>query len=144
MSNHFHILVKENVEGGISKFMHRVGTSFTKYYNLKHNRIGNVFVKPFRSKHIKDDRYYKRIAQYIHLNPAEIFEPKWKSGEVRQMDILKKQIQEYKYSSLLEYSGVKRPENSILDNGSKELLKELPPFSQIIDEAALYYTQLSM
>src|SRR5579859_6476622 len=56
MGNHFHLLLQEKVPNGISKFMHKVGTGYTKYFNLKNDRIGNLFVKPFRSKHIHDDR----------------------------------------------------------------------------------------
>src|SRR3989344_1270124 len=38
MPNHFHLLIKESVEGGISRFMHRVGTSYTMYFNIKRKR----------------------------------------------------------------------------------------------------------
>lgn len=143
MPNHFHLLIKEISEGGVSKFMHRVGTSFTKYFNIKHERVGNVFIKPFRSKHINDDRYHKRVAQYIHLNPAELFDPGWKSGKVRNIDLLKKRLEQYRYSSLPDYCGIARPENTILDACSKELLMDLP-LAELVDEAAAYYAGLAL
>ena len=144
MPNHFHLLIKEESEKGISKFMHRVGTSFTKYFNIKNDRVGNVFIKPFRSKHIHDHLYFKKVAQYIHLNPAEIYESGWKSGNIRNMDLLKKQLERYTYSSLADYRGIKRIENLILDQNSKELFESLPPLEEIVDEAAAYYKELSI
>lgn len=138
MPNHFHLLLKERADGGISKFMHRVGTSFTKYFNLKYDHVGNIFIKPFRSKHINDDRYHKRVAQYIHLNPAELFEHGWKRGVVSNVPYLEKRLKDYEYSSLSAYYGEKRLEDVILDTRAKLLLKDLPPLSEIIGEATEY------
>ena len=73
MGNHYHLLLQEKSEGGISKFMQKVGTGYTMYFNEKNDRIGSLFVGPFRSKHIAQDAYLRRVTQYIHLNPAELF-----------------------------------------------------------------------
>ena len=77
MPNHFHLLLQDALPagGGISKFMQKVGTAYTMYFNASRERAGNLFVKPFRSKHVSDDRYFKRVAQYIHFNPIELMEP---------------------------------------------------------------------
>ncbi|MEK7112201.1 MAG: transposase, partial [Patescibacteria group bacterium] len=34
--NHFHIIVRELIDNGISKYMHRVLTAYTKYFNIRH------------------------------------------------------------------------------------------------------------
>ncbi|MBI2004940.1 transposase [Patescibacteria group bacterium] len=144
MPNHFHILIKELVEGGVTKFMRKVGTSFAMYFNVKYEHVGNVFIKPFRSKHIRDDRYLKRVIQYIHLNAAELFEPEWKQGSIRNIQSLEKRLRAYRYSSFFDYCGEKRPENSILDPKTKTLFDDLPPFQNILEEAAMYYQDLSI
>ncbi len=145
MPNHFHLLIKEIVEGGITKFMHRVGTSYTMYFNVKRERVGNLFVKPFRSKHIADDIYFKRVAQYIHLNPVEIFEPQWKKGVVDNTAAIEEKLKKYPYSSLPDYHGSKRLENVILDREAVKLLKEdMPPINELIPDMSTYYAELDV
>lgn len=142
MPNHFHILLQETIERGISKFMQKVGTSFAMYFNVKRKHVGNVFIKPFRSKHIKDDLYLRQVAQYIHLNPAELFEPGWKRGTVRNMRLLEKRLSAYHYSSLPDYCGARRPEKAILNTKAIELLKDAPLLATVLEEAAAYYAEL--
>jgi len=129
MPNHFHILLKELRPNGITKFMQRLGTSYTMYFNVKNERVGGLFVTPFRSKHIADDRYYQRVAQYIHLNPADVV------GFTR--------IAEYRYSSLLDYYGEVRDARAILDKESFNLLRAtMPPYKKLVTEAAEYHASL--
>jgi putative transposase len=149
MPNHFHILLQEKADGGISKFMQKLGTSFTMYFNAKNQHVGNVFIKPFRSKHIEDDRYLRRVTQYIHLNPAEIFEPEWKKGVVQNENALEENLTNFKYSSLFDYQSVSggvasgyRPERKILDPASMSLLQTDEPLSYVLREAAAYYADL--
>lgn len=142
MPNHFHLLLQEATDGGISRFMQRLGTSFSKYFNIKYDRVGNVFIKPFRSKHIRDDRYLKRAFQYIHLNPAELTEPKWKTGEIRNSQTLKHFVQTYEYSSLPDYSGVRRNEGFLLDKKMKEVFDDTPSLKEMLADATAYYASL--
>ena len=60
--NHFHLLLKEIVKGGMSKFMKRLGDAITKYINQKYNRRGRIFQGAYRAKTIGKD---VRILQYI-------------------------------------------------------------------------------
>ncbi len=123
MPNHFHLLVKEVADGGVVQFMQRLGTSFAMYYNIKYLHIGNVFVKPFRSKHIDTDVYAQRVAEYIHLNPVELYEPQWKKGRVRNLRSLHRMLSEYQYSSLPDYLPEcrARAEREILDSVAMKL-----------------------
>ena len=43
LPNHFHLLLKQNIEEGISKFMQRISTSYTKFFNEKYHRTGSLF-----------------------------------------------------------------------------------------------------
>lgn len=143
MNNHYHLLLREIAENGISRFMQKVGTGYSMYFNAKNQRIGNVFVKPFRSKHIVDDIYLRHVLQYIHLNPAEIFEPGWKKGIVADMRSLERQLAEYPFSSLVDYHGSTRPELAVLDFAAFDLLSDgLPKLSRVLKGAADYYASI--
>lgn len=143
MPNHFHILMQEIIEGGISRFMHKVGTSYTMYFNIKNKRTGNLFTKPFRSKRITDDRYFRRVAQYIHLNAAERFDRSFKKGMSLDHDVLENRIRKYRYASYQEYCDVDRTENVILDPSAVKLIRtSMPPIRALLDEAREYYNSL--
>ena len=73
MPNHFHLILKEREEGGISKYMHRVGTAYSKYMNKKYeNVIGHLFQGPYKARLLdgQDDLFY--LSAYVHRNPREI------------------------------------------------------------------------
>ncbi|MDO8517930.1 MAG: transposase [bacterium] len=145
MRNHPHLLLRENIEGGISKFMHKVFTGYTMYFNIKRKRVGNLFVTPFRSKHITNDRYLQRVARYIHLNPAEVLASGWKKGGVKNLRNLERELSAYPYSSLQDYfdKSKNRPEKQLLDLEAMELLGESSPLADLLSEASAYYEELS-
>jgi putative transposase len=144
MPNHFHLLLRQVSDNGISTFMQKVGTSFSMYYNTKYEHIGNVFIKPFRAKHIEKDDYFQQIVQYIHLNPVEIFEPRWKEAVVRDMKRLPQKLKSYQYSSFLDFDGLKRPENAIVDQSVIQMLEKPPNMQDMLFEAAAYYRDLDL
>src|SRR3989344_7999827 len=47
MPNHFHILITPLVEGGVSKFMQKMTTAYSMYYNQKYRRTGGLFEGKF-------------------------------------------------------------------------------------------------
>lgn len=141
MPNHFHLLIKEISDGGISAFMRKLGIAYTMYFNARNERVGNLFVRPFRSRHVGDDRYFQRALQYIHCNPAELYEPGWKSGKVKNMRLLEKRLVEYPYSSLKSYvkTGI---ENPILSDEGYKIADQLP-LSQMLNESQEYYADIN-
>src|SRR5258706_12132561 len=79
MSNHFHLLMRQEVEGGITKFMRKLGVGYSMFFNLKYERSGALFGGLFKSKLIgADDNYLKQLMGYVHINPLEIQFPEWK------------------------------------------------------------------
>lgn len=143
MGNHYHLLLQEIIEGGISAYMQKIGTGYTMYFNEKHDRIGSLFVKPFRSKHIDSDAYLRRVVQYIHLNPAEIFEHGWKRGDAPDNASLRQKLSAYPFSSLPDYLGIKRVERGILDERAMVLLRSgMPDISVLLEEMSEYYQEL--
>lgn len=70
MPNHFHLLLKQKAEGGISQFMGRLANSFTKYFNLKYDRVGPLFQGEFKAVSVDNDEQLLHLSRYIHLNPV--------------------------------------------------------------------------
>jgi len=66
--NHFHFILKQEVEGGISEFFKRLLGGYTNYFNLTHKRNGALFQGRFKSNLIDDDAYFLKIRPYVHLN----------------------------------------------------------------------------
>lgn len=72
MPNHFHLIVHETKEGGISQYMQRTLNGYTKYFNTKYNRSGHLFQGPFRAVYVEDNEQLLYLSAYIHRNPREI------------------------------------------------------------------------
>ena len=115
MPNHFHILASEKEENGISKFMQKVMTGYTMYFNKKYERTGALFQGKFKATHVNEDRYLSYLVSYIHLNPIKLIEPEWKEIGINDLKQAEKYLDNYKYSSYQDFLGVKRSENVILN-----------------------------
>ncbi len=107
MPNHFHLLLRPHRDGSISAFMRKLMTAYTMYFNIKNERVGNLFYKPFRSKHVPDDRYGQHVYNYIHANPSELC-----VNESQKTIAI--YIESYPYSSLVDRIANNRPERTIL------------------------------
>lgn len=66
--NHFHFLLEPLVDDGIQKFMHRLGTAYTKYFNKRHARTGSLFQGTYKSIHVATNEYFMHLGCYITLN----------------------------------------------------------------------------
>jgi putative transposase len=140
MPNHFHLLLKEIREDGISNFMQRLGTAYTMYFNIKYKRAGSLLTTPFRSRHVKDDRYLQRVIQYIHCNPAELYESQWKEGVVKNPRLLQKRLLDYPYASFRAFTDNNALLRPILNEAVFEVETQLPS-RQMIEEAKMYYAE---
>lgn len=69
MPNHFHILLRQLRDGGVSEFVSKVSNSYTKYLNTKHNRSGPLLQGEFKAVSIETDEQLLHVSRYIHLNP---------------------------------------------------------------------------
>lgn len=76
MPNHFHLTVKALADDGLSKYMHRVGNAYAKYFNKKYDKSGHVFQGNYKLKFIASDNQLAYLSAYIHRNPHEL--KKWK------------------------------------------------------------------
>ena len=69
MPNHFHLLLYQIEEGGMSKLMHGIMTSYSLYFNHKYGRTGPLFESRYKGSRISSDEYLLHISRYIHRNP---------------------------------------------------------------------------
>ena len=103
MPNHFHILATPLVEDGISKFMQKLQTAYTMYFNDKYARDGVLFQGTFKAENPEHDDELKFLYAYIHLNPAKLFNPDWQEKEAHEFRYLASSALDYRYSSAGEY-----------------------------------------
>ena len=92
MPNHFHFLLKQKIDGGISKFIGQLLNSYTRYFNVKNNRLGPLFLDDFKNVLIENENQFTHVSRYIHLNP-------YSAGLVKN----EKELLDYRWSSLSEY-----------------------------------------
>lgn len=106
MPNHYHMVVKEILDGGISLFMKKLGNGYTAYFNEKYDRkgVGGLFQGTYQSVRIKDDRQLIAIFNYVHTNPVELVEKQWKEFRVKNKKHALDFLQNYPYSSYHDYT----------------------------------------
>lgn len=99
MSNHFH-MVLETPFGNLSRFMHRLQTAYTVYFNKRHNKSGHVLQGRYGAKVVEDNEYLFSLTRYVHLNPTYVSKVTKLSFKER-IAVLRK----YKWSTYLGYIG---------------------------------------
>lgn len=115
MPNHFHLILEQLTDDGISRFMHKLGTGYAMSFNIKYKRSGVLFQGKFKAVHIKNEEYLIHLSRYIHLNPVELKEKKWKELGIKNWKLINEFLENYRYSSYLDYIG-KRNFPSIINN----------------------------
>ena len=105
MPNHIHLLLKQIRDEGIHKFMVKIGSGYGRYFNQKYQRKGYVFQNRFKDVHIENDSQLLIVFNYIHANPISLIEPNFKEQGIKNHseDEVKKFLEDYKWSSYLDY-----------------------------------------
>lgn len=66
--NHFHLILEQLVDGGISEYMKRLAGGYTGFFNQKYERSGSLFQGVFKDAHIDSDEYLLHASAYVNLN----------------------------------------------------------------------------
>ncbi len=103
MPNHFHLLIRQREEDGIGRFMQKVITGYTMYFNRKNDRTGVLFQGRYKAVHAEEDTHLKYLLSYIHLNPHQKT-----SGD-------RKDLYAYEFSSLIDHMQTPRIHSKILN-----------------------------
>src|SRR5690625_4187412 len=101
MANHFHLML-ETPGGNLSRFMQKLTTSYSIYFNLRHRRHGHLFDGRFKAKVVDGDEYLLKLSRYVHLNP--VFVGTWKD---RALGERIEHLRSYRWSSYPEYIGAR-------------------------------------
>lgn len=92
MPNHFHLVLKQKMDNGISQFLSNLQNSYTRYFNKKHKRIGVLFQGTFKAVLIETEQQLLHLSRYVHLNP-------YSSAVVKNLN----KLFLYPWSSLSQY-----------------------------------------
>lgn len=104
MNNHFHLLLEQIKESGISNFMNKLG-GYSYYFNKKYRRVGPLFQGRFKAVMVRTDEQLKNTFVYINTNPVGLIEPGWKEKGVKDFKKTTQFLREYKWSSYPDYLG---------------------------------------
>jgi len=119
MPNHYHLLVQEIQENGISKFMQKLGTGYAGFFNKKYNRVGALFQGRFKSVEIKNDIQLMQVLAYINvMNPGQLIKPNLKEEGIKDLEEVKKIMsfaRNYSFSTNPDYLGIR--DSIIIDKG---------------------------
>ncbi len=107
MPNHIHLLVRQKIKDGITQFMRKLGTGYAYYFNKKYDRRGHLFQGRFRAVHIRSSGQLKVVFVYIHTNPVSLIDFKWKKSGTKDKEKAIKFLEDYKWSSFIDYVGGK-------------------------------------
>lgn len=130
MPNHFHMIVRQQSEGGISKFAKKLFVGYSMYFNIRREHSGVLFQGRFQSRHIDSEDYFRWSFSYVHLNPLELKFSDWQSVGILDVGAARSFMDGYQHSSYLDYRGANRPQRSILS------LDAAPPFLYEQDDVA--------
>jgi len=135
MPNHFHLLIREKIENGITIFMEKLFTAYSMYFNKKNERTGRLFEGIFKAVHLNNNEHLKYLFAYIHLNPIKLIESDWKENGITDKENAKEYLKKYKYSSYLDYIGIHRPEFIILNKEAfPEYFENFKEFEDFLNE----------
>ena len=107
MPNHFHLLLRQRKDDGITLFMQKLGTGYAMYFNQKYHRVGPLFQGKFKAILVENDNYLTHLSRYIHLNPIKLIEPNWKMSGIKNLAKSNKLLEKYRWTSYLDYIGKK-------------------------------------
>ena len=105
MRNHYHLLLSERIEGGLTLFIRKLNVGYANYFNERYNRVGSLFQGRTKRIHINSDAYFLHILNYIHFNPLDYtsYSRNWRGRRVEDPKRAHHYLLKYRWSSYLDY-----------------------------------------
>ncbi len=91
LPNHFHFILEQATEGGVSEFMKRLLGGYTWYFNQKNKRSGVLFQGRFKANHIDSNEYLLHSSVYVNLNHKQ----QLGGWTAKSKDLIKSSWEEY-------------------------------------------------
>lgn len=123
MNNHYHLLLSpiDDDPFNLSRFMKKLNMGYAKFFNEKYERTGALWQGKYKKVPISRGAHFLYIPYYLHLNPLDYSFPEWRSGRVANFDGALDALERYRWSSYLDYQGIKNFP-SIISKTIKETL----------------------
>ncbi|PWH16272.1 MAG: transposase [Anaerolineae bacterium] len=93
MPNHYHLLLRQETEEPLSKFMQALFNAYVQALNIQQGRTGTLFEGRFKHKRVDTWEYLIILCRYIHRNPV-------KAGLVKKPE-------DWAYSNYREWIGLR-------------------------------------
>lgn len=123
MPNHYHLLLEEIRENGVTEFVRKCNTSIAKYVNIKTGRKGSLFESKFKSKLVNSNEYLLHLSLYIHLNPLDFLSSKeWRFSKVKNWETERSKLVNYPWSSVNFFLGEQYPNDIV--SGTEIILSQ--------------------
>ncbi len=87
LPNHFHFILKQEVDGGVSEFAKRLLGGYTTYFNQTHERSGALFQGRFKSCVVDNEQYLIKIRPYANMNDLVHDIPEYKKHLVKTSSV---------------------------------------------------------
>lgn len=128
MPTHIHLLLKQEMDCGISKFMARVLNGYSRYFNTKHLRAGPLWAGRFKNVLVKSDEQLLHLSRYIHLNPTS-------AGLVKEPE-------DWQFSSYGEYLG--DPSNGLCNFKNLFEMFSAEDYKKFVSDRKTYQREISI
>lgn len=130
MPNHIHFNLAQRIEGGISKFMQKLGCGFAGYFNVKYERTGALFEGRFKAVPVKRRLQLDAVTRYINVNSLDVFQSNWKEKGLENWQEAAEFLKKYQWSSYPDFIGIRRSQLLPPDEILKIFYGEFTPESE--------------
>ncbi len=144
MPNHYHLFFYPIIDNGFSLFHKKLGVGFANFFNTKYQRSGALFQGRYKKVLVTNDTQALQLICYIHSNPLDLWKPDWKEkgltgSEIKDaLDFLEK---EYRWSSHLDYWGIKNFPSLIGTNFITRFFKNPEEYREFFTNWLKYYVK---
>lgn len=142
--NHFHLMLRQCKDGGISKFLHKLQLGYGHYYNRKYGRTGRLIESTFKAVPIEYDGHLLHLPRYIHMNALDDIAPDWRDGKITDWQRARVELDSYRWSSHHLYRGDTQELPIVRIEAVHEVLGDLTDYDAFLSEWATRSTPFSI